>query len=162
MTAPKVCKDCAAEPLAVKMKRRSERPAPYPGPRCRTHHYEEKRARRLRAANYRTETRFGLTPEKYDALKEAQGGKCALCRRATGATKRLAVDHDHACCIGPTSCGRCVRGLVCGPCNDVLAHARDNPEFFVRGALYLEVWPSQRAGLTEGRSGIRRTERDRV
>lgn len=99
---------------------------------------------------------YNLTPEQYDALYRAQGGRCALCRRATGASKRLAVDHDHACCPGPVSCGRCVRGLVDSVCNDILAHFRDDPVAFERGAAYLREWPSKRAGLTSGPGNARR------
>lgn len=30
----------------------------------------------------------------------------------------LVVDHDHRCCPGDTkSCGKCIRGLICRPCN---------------------------------------------
>jgi hypothetical protein len=90
---------------------------------------------------------YSISPEQYDRLYAAQGGKCAICRRATGKGKRLAVDHDHSCCIGPVSCGRCVRGLVDSVCNDVLSHFRDNPEAFQRGAEYLRDWPSRRAGI---------------
>lgn len=133
--ATPVCKDCRAEGVTT------VRPAPHPGPRCVTHH----RARRkVRAEGRRPAAlrRFGITPEEYGKLYEAQGRRCAICRRATGATKRLAVDHDHTCCPGPTSCGRCVRGLLCGPCNDEMAHARDDPEHFRRAIRYLNEWPS--------------------
>jgi hypothetical protein len=116
-----------------------------------------RRELRLAAAGRRVQVTYSLTPEQYDALYAAQGGRCAICRRGKGtARKRLAVDHDHACCVGPTSCGKCVRGLVCGPCNDVLSHFRDDPTAFERGAEYLRQWPSQRAGLTLGRAGIGR------
>jgi hypothetical protein len=43
-----------------------------------------------------------------------------VCRRATGKTKRLAVDHDHdlGCGHDPkVGCRNCVRALACGPCN---------------------------------------------
>lgn len=62
---------------------------------------------------------YGLTPELFDAILEAQGGGCALCGSNNNG-KRLHVDHDHACCPGRRSCGRCVRGLLCGPCNRLL------------------------------------------
>jgi hypothetical protein len=134
------CKDCRAEGITT------ARPAPHPGPRCVTHH----RARRkVRAAGRRPAAlrRFGITPEEYAQLFAAQGNRCAICRRATGATKQLAVDHDHSCCPGPTSCGGCVRGLLCGPCNGMLAHARDDAELFHRAVRYLREWPSRTAGI---------------
>lgn len=65
-------------------------------------------------------SQYGLAEGDYQRLYEAQGGRCAICQRATGKTKRLAVDHDHACCPGKTSCGLCVRGLLCGPCNQTI------------------------------------------
>lgn len=27
------------------------------------------------------------------------------------------VDHDHKCCSGDKSCGKCVRGILCPGCN---------------------------------------------
>lgn len=78
---------------------------------------------------------YGLAPGEYAARYAAQGGLCALCRRATGRTKRLARDHDHV--TGE------VRGLLCHPCNKILGHARDDPQFFARGYHYLinGGWP---------------------
>ena len=31
--------------------------------------------------------------------------------------QRIVVDHDHGCCPGPSSCGKCVRGLAHEGCN---------------------------------------------
>ncbi len=129
------------------------RPAPYPGPRCYTHHKIEERRRRMAAAARRVQTTYNLTDAQYQRLMAVQGGKCAICRRAGGnqngdkGKRRLAVDHDHTCCPGPTSCGRCVRGLLCGPCNDEMAHARDSPEHFQRAIRYLREWPSLAANI---------------
>lgn len=137
----------AARARACKTCGSTSRPLPHPGPRCATCHRTVKRERRLTAAGQRVQRTYGLTPAEYDKLFEAQGRRCAICRRATGATKRLAVDHDHQCCPGPTSCGGCVRGLLCGPCNDVLAHARDQVDYFHRAARYLREWPAASAGI---------------
>lgn len=49
----------------------------------------------------------------------------------------LAVDHDHGCCPGVASCGRCVRGLLCGTCNSMLGLGHDNPEVLENAAAYL-------------------------
>jgi hypothetical protein len=150
MPTAKTCRDCRAQGLPL------TRLAPYPGPRCKTHDGIVQRERRLARKDRHVETTYTLTAAQYEKLYKSQGGRCAGCRRATGAVKRLAVDHDHACCPGPKSCGRCVRGLLCSTCNDVLAHLRDDPATFERMAEYLRVWPSQRAGLTRGASNARR------
>lgn len=144
-TAPKLCKDCRAEdPTGAQARRRT---AKFPGPRCYAHHHLRKREVRLANHGRRLQTVYSISRDLYDKLKAFQGGKCAICQRATGEKKNLAVDHSHACCAGPTSCGACVRGLLCSGCNDVLAHFRDDPEALTRGAAYLRDWPSRRAGL---------------
>lgn len=117
---------------------------PVPAGRCATHYRAERERRRNDAHHRRTQTVYGLSPGEYDELKEFQGGKCAICQRATGKTKRLAIDHDHDCCPGKVSCGQCVRGALCAPCNSMLAHARDDPEMFKRAWAYLLCPPMKR------------------
>jgi hypothetical protein len=129
VTTPKRCKDC--EPG-------TKRPAPNPGPRCATHWREEKKRRRKAAHEKRVQTTYGLGEGDYDTLYAYQGGKCAICRRATGASRRLSVDHDHKTLLA--------RGLLCRTCNDLLGHARDDPEFFARAKRYLEKPPAQDLG----------------
>jgi len=70
---------------------------------------------------YYLKSRFNITPEQYLGMYESQGGVCAACgRESNGADRRLSVDHDHSCCPGKKSCGKCVRGLLCGNCNTAL------------------------------------------
>lgn len=57
---------------------------------------------------------YGLSYPQYQALIKKQGGGCAICRRKF---KKLYVDHDHSCCSGRKTCGKCVRGLLCCRCN---------------------------------------------
>jgi hypothetical protein len=64
---------------------------------------------------------YGITQKQYDAMLERQGGSCAMCDRPQSELMRnLAVDHDHSCCSGKKSCGKCVRGLLCPACNTFL------------------------------------------
>jgi hypothetical protein len=83
--------------------------------------------------------KYGITSEQYNALYELQGGRCYLCRHATGKSKRLTVDHDHGCCPEPPCCGRCVRGLLCSNCNQSVLGwaARDKVDYFIRAIYYL-------------------------
>lgn len=55
-----------------------------------------------------------------------QGGVCGICKQpetvrkgklSGEAVRFLAVDHDHRCCPGKKSCGRCIRKLLCLSCN---------------------------------------------
>ena len=63
--------------------------------------------------------RYHLTPEQYDAKLKEQDGHCAICPSTDGdAGRRMHIDHNHACCDGKArTCGKCNRGILCGPCN---------------------------------------------
>src|ERR1035437_3392573 len=66
--------------------------------------------------------KHNITPEQYDALVEKQNGCCAVCGHKVDPEKRgppgvLCVDHDPSCCDKAGSCGKCIRGLACTPCN---------------------------------------------
>lgn len=81
---------------------------------------------RARRWNY-----FGAIARKYrisraafDEMMLAQAGRCAICSEPLADPR---VDHDHACCPGGRSCGSCVRGLLCDPCNRGLADFKDSP-----------------------------------
>lgn len=85
--------------------------------------------------------RYGITEDQYNALLAAQGGVCAICGRGPGTEtrmKRLVVDHDHACCPGGKSCGKCVRGLLCPWCNRFIGLALDSPARLKDAIRYLE------------------------
>jgi hypothetical protein len=77
--------------------------------------------REMYLENNRT-ARHGITRTIRDWMYESQDRACAGCHTPMPDAK-LEVDHDHACCPGSRSCGRCVRGLLCRTCNrrDVLA-----------------------------------------
>lgn len=66
--------------------------------------------------------RYKRTPEDYETTKTDQGGHCALCPNEGNQKRRLCWDHDHRCCPGYMTCGKCVRGLLCVGCNKILGH----------------------------------------
>ena len=89
--------------------------------------------------DYRLRREFGITAEEYDTILELQGDACAICRSKFGNElgHRLAVDHDHACCPGKRSCGKCIRGILCGSCNLGLGKFRDDPILLGKAIKYL-------------------------
>lgn len=98
----------------------------------------KERAAKLRAA-------YGITEEQYNKLLLLQDEKCATCGAKEPATNRrfLFVDHDHSCCSGRKSCGKCIRGLLCGRCNHALGILKDSPEVLRAAIAYLESPPWQ-------------------
>lgn len=95
------------------------------------------------------EAKYGITPDEYRALYYAQGGRCYVCRKASGKARRLGVDHDHV--TGE------VRGLVCTgsltamTCNRLIAiYSRDA---LLRAAGMLSDPPPARVILSRMRSG---------
>src|SRR5690606_11841718 len=81
--------------------------------------------------------RFSLTSIEYEQMLEAQGGVCKLCGGVNDDGRSLAVDHDHSCCPEMSSCGKCIRYLLCYRCNMALGYFRDNPEVCEKAADYL-------------------------
>ncbi len=132
----KVCTDCFPDLGKDEVLRFRPRPAPHPGPRCVSHHRDRKKlVDKARHEAYVLKT-YGLKAGEYDALYRNQGGACYICQRAKGTSKKLAVDHDHATGY--------VRGLLCGPCNKLLGHVRDDPRTLARAADYLTHPPAHR------------------
>lgn len=88
--------------------------------------------------------RFGVTPERYAQMLQAQADVCAICRKPetverNGRVLRLAVDHDHSCCAGDSSCGACVRALICTRCNRGIGTFGDDPAALRAAADYVEA-----------------------
>ena len=70
--------------------------------------------------------KYGLTKDDYVDMEKSQNGVCKICGEPEKHKKRLSVDHDHACCSGSKSCGKCIRGLLCSDCNRALGSVKDN------------------------------------
>jgi hypothetical protein len=97
---------------------------------------EKVRAARLRRM-------YNISLEQYSTMLAAQGGCCAICEQsetaldAHGMVKDLSVDHDHACCPGKTSCGRCIRGLLCHRHNLAIGLLGDSRALLAAADTYL-------------------------
>jgi len=84
--------------------------------------------------------RYGLTLEQREQLSVQQDQRCLLCGRLETDDDRLQVDHDHSCCASSTkSCGRCVRGLLCGACNRAIGLLNDDTETMANLIEYLQA-----------------------
>ena len=114
--------------------------------KCRKQHYDrnnrtvhkEKRYARNReyVKNYYRFEQYGLTKDQYEAMLELQEFKCVICKDFLN--DKAHIDHDHRCCNSKSqSCGKCIRGLICGSCNRALGLFKDDPEILKAAIVYL-------------------------
>jgi len=97
------------------------------GKACRMTYYF---ANRDKWRDCRFRNAYGITLEQYNEIREAQSGRCAICKRHESELKRaLHVDHDHAT-------GK-VRGLLCEDCNVALGRFRDDAAALFNAFTYL-------------------------
>jgi len=82
-------------------------------------------------------SKYGLNVISYMEMFNAQDGVCVICKKPENNGKRLSVDHDHLCCLGAYSCGKCIRGLLCSRCNKTLGMVQDNPDYLNAMIEYL-------------------------
>ena len=67
--------------------------------------------------------KHGTNLEEYTERLSKQDGHCALCPAILSNNgDRLSIDHNHECCSGKYSCGKCSRGLLCSTCNSRLGY----------------------------------------
>lgn len=84
--------------------------------------------------------RYGALRADIDAVISRQGG-CAICGttkvRHAGYRNGWHVDHDHSCCPGDMTCGKCIRGVLCSRCNKLLGMVGDSSSLLRRAAEYV-------------------------
>lgn len=79
---------------------------------------------------------YGITLDQYNAMVDAQQGKCAICAQPEksldkdGGPRQMPVDHCHAT-------GK-VRGLLCTACNRALGLFKDSPKILEAAISYLQ------------------------
>jgi len=122
-----VCSICGPVDVRIRNHGRS--------PECMT------RASKRRGKNTRPTTpaesrlwKYRLTSDQITTMLDRQGGKCPICEIVLD---KYHVDHDHLCCPGKTSCGECVRGLLCYRCNIALGWINDSVQSLNSAITYL-------------------------
>ena len=79
--------------------------------------------------------KYNITRDEYERIAHIQGYKCGICNRI----RKLTIDHDHSCCAGKGSCGKCIRGLICANCNSVLGMCGDDINVLKSAIEYLSL-----------------------
>jgi len=82
--------------------------------------------------------KYKMSIDDYMRMLKEQNYKCKICEGTED--KRLSVDHDHSCCDGAYSCGKCIRGLLCSYCNKTLGMAKDSKEILQKMIHYLDSY----------------------
>jgi len=119
---PKYCPDCKKQYARLYEKNKRQR-----GP---------KNSEALKST--RLKHRYGLSSAQYQEVIDLKDGTCYVCEKAPAPGKSLYIDHNHACCPGEKSCGKCVRGALCQACNSALGQIRDNVQSLEYLIKYLE------------------------
>lgn len=84
---------------------------------------------------------YNISLMQYNEILANQSFTCAICKTNKLNAKLgavFAVDHDHGCCPGKKSCGKCIRGLLCDICNRGLGYFRDDINILTQAIEYLE------------------------
>ena len=79
--------------------------------------------------------RHNITKEIYENLLNQHSGKCWICK-TSDATH---IDHDHSCCSGGWSCGKCIRGVLCSNCNTAIGLLKDSQDLLEEAKRYLNM-----------------------
>lgn len=86
-------------------------------------------------------SKYGMSAEEVRDLLGAE--KCQICGCTDPGERPWHIDHDHACCPGQRSCGKCVRGVLCYNCNFMIGSARDDTSVLSAAIEYLRAWEAR-------------------
>ena len=115
---PRLCRVCSADLSGISKKKS------FCSDECSAH--DRQISGRMKEANdrwraknptYNWDGSHHLGHGGFEKMYMSQCGSCYCCGNVFQENERICVDHDHACCPGTFSCGKCVRALVCSGCN---------------------------------------------
>jgi hypothetical protein len=105
---------------------------------CKKYYVENKTVIQEWYRVYHRQKKYNLSEEAFNERVNEQNGLCAIC--GLPPLHNFHVDHDHECCEGTCSCGRCLRSLLCERCNPGLGNFNDDPDLLEKAAAYLRNW----------------------
>lgn len=74
-------------------------------------------------------SKYGITPEDFDAMWKTQGGACKICRKIFERRSQAHIDHNHNTDK--------VRGLLCAACNWGIGCFKDSKDLLTEAIKYL-------------------------
>lgn len=77
---------------------------------------------------------YNISKEQYDEIVKRQNQECAICHQPL---ENPCVDHNRKCCNTQTSCGKCVRGLLCLDCFTLVSKCKENVSILESALRYL-------------------------
>ncbi len=78
-----------------------------------------------------------ISKEFYDEMLNKYNDKCWICREKQASH----IDHDHSCCKGYYSCGKCIRGVLCSNCNTAIGLFSDDANLMKKAISYINRPP---------------------
>ena len=126
------CRDC------LNQYRRDTRNKDHVNARQKIYYHKMGPDRRRR---YEVKARYRLTEEQYFDLINKHDNRCGICKKhQSELPKIMGIDHDHNCCPGKITCGKCIRGLLCSSCNLSLGGFNDDINMLQLAIDYLNKY----------------------
>lgn len=97
---------------------------------CDRHHHAQGMCQR----HFSRASRHKLSSVQFQALLLIDD--CPICHDEM-TEKSGAIDHDHACCPGERTCGKCIRGMICVRCNAGIGYFANDPGILMAAVDYL-------------------------
>jgi len=79
-------------------------------------------------------THYRMTIDQFQKMFLEQDGRCLVCKKQ----KKLVVDHNHSCCPGKLTCGKCTRGLICHSCNTLVGYLETQKDLLEKANQYVK------------------------
>ena len=92
---------------------------------------------------YNLKAKYNITTDDYNKILESQDFGCKICKTKVPGGRHdneyFHIDHDHSCCPGKTTCGKCIGGLLCASCNIAIGLMKDDPKVIEAALHYIRA-----------------------